>query len=84
MDQLLLELQPVLQGLLSRPWLAQGNPSTPMVCRVLERHLELYVRVRPPCQQVRGGRRLHRPTEAVVVVLLYNRGITGVVYKTIF
>ncbi|CAL8293078.1 unnamed protein product [Boreogadus saida] len=51
MDQLLLELQPVLQGLLSRPWLAQGNPSTPMVCRVLERHLELYVRVRPPCQQ---------------------------------
>ena len=55
MDQLLLELQPVLQGLLSRPWLAQGNPSTPMVCRVLERHLELYLRVRPPCQQVRAA-----------------------------
>ncbi|KAJ3596640.1 hypothetical protein NHX12_003044 [Muraenolepis orangiensis] len=51
MDHLLLELQPVLQGLLSRPWLAQGNPSTPMVCRVLERHLELYARARPPCRQ---------------------------------
>ncbi|KAG7281545.1 hypothetical protein CRUP_007579 [Coryphaenoides rupestris] len=49
MDQLLLELQPVLQGLLSRG--AQGNPATPLVCRVLERHLELYARVRPPCRQ---------------------------------
>ncbi|CAL8262618.1 unnamed protein product [Merluccius merluccius] len=50
-DQLLLELQPTLRGLLSRPWQAQGNPSTPVVCQVLERHLELYGRVRPPCRQ---------------------------------
>ncbi|KAM4619334.1 exocyst complex component 3-like protein [Polymixia lowei] len=50
MDQLLLELQPFVQGLVTRPWLAQGDP-TPKVCQVLERHLELYGRVRPPCRQ---------------------------------
>ncbi|KAM6946376.1 exocyst complex component 3-like protein [Aplochiton taeniatus] len=50
MDQLLLELQPFLQGVLSRSWLAQGEP-TPKACRVLEKHLELYARVRPPCRQ---------------------------------
>lgn len=51
MDQLLLDLKPFLPGLLTRPWLAQGDP-TPKLCRVLERHLELYLRVRPPCRQV--------------------------------
>lgn len=51
MDQLLLELQPFLPSLLTRHWLVQGDP-TPKLCRVLERHLELYVRVRPPCRQV--------------------------------
>lgn len=50
MDQLLLELQPFLPGLLTRPWLVQGDP-TPKLCRVLEHHLELYGRVRPPCRQ---------------------------------
>lgn len=51
MDQLLLDLQPLLPGLVTRPWLAQGDP-TPKLCSVLERHLELYGRVRPPCRQV--------------------------------
>ncbi|KAM6937790.1 exocyst complex component 3-like protein [Xenentodon cancila] len=50
MDQLLLDLQPFLPGLLTRPWLAQGDP-TPKLCSVLEHHLELYGRVRPPCRQ---------------------------------
>ncbi|XP_019934071.2 exocyst complex component 3-like protein [Paralichthys olivaceus] len=50
MDQLLLDLQPLLPGLLTRPWLVQGDP-TPKLCHVLERHLELYGRVRPPCRQ---------------------------------
>ncbi|XP_053741399.1 exocyst complex component 3-like protein [Synchiropus splendidus] len=50
MDQLLLDLQPHLPVLLTRPWLAQGDP-TPKLCRVLERHLELYGRVQPPCRQ---------------------------------
>uniref|UniRef100_A0A3Q1B094 Exocyst complex component 3-like 1 n=1 Tax=Amphiprion ocellaris TaxID=80972 RepID=A0A3Q1B094_AMPOC len=50
MDQLLLNLQPFLPGLLTRPWLVQGDP-TPKLCRVLEHHLELYGRVRPPCRQ---------------------------------
>ncbi|XP_026222381.1 exocyst complex component 3-like protein [Anabas testudineus] len=50
MDQLLLDLQPFLPGLLTRSWLAQGDP-TPKLCHVLEHHLELYSRVRPPCRQ---------------------------------
>ncbi|CAB1459933.1 unnamed protein product [Pleuronectes platessa] len=50
MDQLLLDLQPLLPGLLTRPWLVQGDP-TPKLCHVLEHHLELYGRVRPPCRQ---------------------------------
>lgn len=50
MDQLLLDLQPLLTGLLTRPWLVQGNP-VPKLCHILERHLELYSRVRPPCRQ---------------------------------
>ncbi|KAM7396310.1 hypothetical protein PAMP_019359 [Pampus punctatissimus] len=50
MDQLLLDLQPFLPGLLTRPWLVQGDP-TPKLCHVLELHLELYSRVRPPCRQ---------------------------------
>uniref|UniRef100_A0A3Q3WVT7 Exocyst complex component 3-like 1 n=1 Tax=Mola mola TaxID=94237 RepID=A0A3Q3WVT7_MOLML len=50
MDQLLLDLQPFLPGLLTRPWLFQGDP-TPKLCHVLERHLELYGHVRPPCRQ---------------------------------
>ncbi|XP_059191825.1 exocyst complex component 3-like protein [Centropristis striata] len=50
MDRLLLDLQPYLPSLLTRPWLVQGDP-TPKLCRVLERHLELYIRVRPPCRQ---------------------------------
>uniref|UniRef100_A0A3P8URZ3 Exocyst complex component 3-like 1 n=1 Tax=Cynoglossus semilaevis TaxID=244447 RepID=A0A3P8URZ3_CYNSE len=50
MDQLMLELKPLLPGLLTRTWLVQGDP-TPKLCLVLERHLELYGRVRPPCQQ---------------------------------
>uniref|UniRef100_H3BZ57 Exocyst complex component 3-like 1 n=1 Tax=Tetraodon nigroviridis TaxID=99883 RepID=H3BZ57_TETNG len=51
MDQLLLDLQPFLPSLLTRPWLVQGDP-TPKLCRILECHLELYGRVRPPCRQV--------------------------------
>ncbi|KAM9854132.1 exocyst complex component 3-like protein [Aulostomus maculatus] len=50
MDQLLLDLQPFLPGLLTRPWLAQGDP-TPKLCHILEGHLELYSRVQPPCRQ---------------------------------
>uniref|UniRef100_A0A3Q3IQP8 Exocyst complex component 3-like protein n=1 Tax=Monopterus albus TaxID=43700 RepID=A0A3Q3IQP8_MONAL len=50
MDQFLLDLQPFLPGLLTRPWLVQGHP-TPKLCNVLEHHLELYGRVRPPCRQ---------------------------------
>ncbi|XP_078114117.1 exocyst complex component 3-like protein isoform X1 [Sander vitreus] len=50
MDHLLLDLQPFLPGLLTRPWLVQGDP-TPKLCCMLERHLELYGRVRPPCRQ---------------------------------
>ncbi|KAM3609647.1 uncharacterized protein V6R79_018128 [Siganus canaliculatus] len=50
MDQLLLDLQPFLPGLLTRSWLIQGDP-TPKLCSVLERHLELYSCVRPPCRQ---------------------------------
>lgn len=51
MDQLLLDLQPHLQGLLSRSWLAQGD-AVSKVCAVLERHCELYGRVRSPCREV--------------------------------
>uniref|UniRef100_A0A8D2ZLL2 Exocyst complex component 3-like 1 n=1 Tax=Scophthalmus maximus TaxID=52904 RepID=A0A8D2ZLL2_SCOMX len=50
MDQLLLDLQPLLPGLLTRPWLVHGDP-TPKLCHVLEHHLELYGRVRPPCRE---------------------------------
>ncbi|XP_012677756.2 exocyst complex component 3-like protein [Clupea harengus] len=50
MDQLLLDLQPYLQGLLTRSWLTQGN-ITPKLCTVLEHHWELYFRVRPPCRE---------------------------------
>ncbi|XP_034389911.1 exocyst complex component 3-like protein isoform X2 [Cyclopterus lumpus] len=50
MDQLLQDLQPFLSGLLTRAWLVQGDP-TPKLCHVLERHLELHGRVRPPCRQ---------------------------------
>ncbi|KAL2093483.1 hypothetical protein ACEWY4_010795 [Coilia grayii] len=50
MDQLLLDLQPYLQGLLTRSWLTQGN-ITPKLCGILEHHLELYTRVRPPCRE---------------------------------
>ncbi|XP_072520040.1 exocyst complex component 3-like protein isoform X1 [Salminus brasiliensis] len=50
MDQLLLDLQPCLAGLLSRTWLAQGDV-IPKVCGVLEHHCELYSRVRSPCRQ---------------------------------
>ncbi|XP_017289699.1 exocyst complex component 3-like protein [Kryptolebias marmoratus] len=50
MDQLLLDLKPFLPGLLTRPWLVQGDP-TPKLCSILERHLELYGGVRPPCRQ---------------------------------
>lgn len=49
-DQLQLDLQPFFSCLLTRPWLLQGEP-TLKLCGVLEHHLELYSRVRPPCQQ---------------------------------
>lgn len=51
MDQFLQDLQPFLSGLLTRAWLVQGDPA-PKLCHVLERHLELHGRVRPPCRQV--------------------------------
>lgn len=51
MDQLLLDLQPYLQALLSRSWLAQGDVIS-KVCTVLEHHCELYSRVRSPCREV--------------------------------
>ncbi|XP_068579781.1 exocyst complex component 3-like protein isoform X2 [Cebidichthys violaceus] len=54
MDQLLLDLQPLLPGLLTRSWLVRGDP-TPKLCRVLERHLEIHGRVRPPCRQEAEG-----------------------------
>ncbi|MCJ8734402.1 hypothetical protein PDJAM_G00234830 [Pangasius djambal] len=50
MDQLLVDLQPHLQGLLSRSWLVQGDV-IPKVCNVLEHHCELYSRVRSPCRE---------------------------------
>ncbi|XP_056271861.1 exocyst complex component 3-like protein isoform X2 [Pseudoliparis swirei] len=50
MDQFLQDLQPFLSGLLTRAWLVQGDPA-PKLCHVLERHLELHGRVRPPCRQ---------------------------------
>ncbi|XP_077953220.1 exocyst complex component 3-like protein [Gasterosteus aculeatus] len=50
MDQLLLDLQPFLPGLLTRSWLVRGDP-TPKLCHVLERHVEMHGRVRPPCRQ---------------------------------
>ncbi|XP_051548920.1 exocyst complex component 3-like protein isoform X2 [Myxocyprinus asiaticus] len=50
MDHLLFELQPHLQGLLSHAWLVQKDV-TPKMCGVLERHCELYNRVRQPCRQ---------------------------------
>ncbi|XP_058500432.1 exocyst complex component 3-like protein [Solea solea] len=50
MDQLLQDLQPLLPGLVTRSWLVQGGP-TPKLCHILEHHLELYGRVRPPCRQ---------------------------------
>ncbi|XP_041852762.1 exocyst complex component 3-like protein [Melanotaenia boesemani] len=62
MDQLMLDLQPFLPGLLTRPWLVQGDP-TPKLCSVLEHHLDLYSRVRLPCQQC-----LQEEAQWVVVV----------------
>ncbi|TSQ92641.1 Exocyst complex component 3-like protein [Bagarius yarrelli] len=50
MDQLLLDLQPYLQGLLSHSWLVQGDDIS-MVCGVLERHCELYGRTHSPCRE---------------------------------
>ncbi|XP_030637953.1 exocyst complex component 3-like protein [Chanos chanos] len=50
MDHLLMEMQPYLQNLMSRAWLAQGDV-IPQVCGVLERHWDLFNHVRPPCQQ---------------------------------
>nr|XP_057932339.1 exocyst complex component 3-like protein [Doryrhamphus excisus] len=50
MDQLLLDLKPFLTGLVTRPWLVQGDP-TPKLCRILERHLDLYSHVQAPCRQ---------------------------------
>ncbi|XP_077371632.1 exocyst complex component 3-like protein isoform X2 [Festucalex cinctus] len=50
MDQLLLDVKPFLTGLLTRPWLLQGEP-TPKLCHILEYHLELYSHVQPPCRQ---------------------------------
>lgn len=50
MDHLLFELQPHLQELLSRNWLAQGEVTQNM-CGVLERHCEFYNKVRQPCRQ---------------------------------
>ncbi|XP_066505374.1 exocyst complex component 3-like protein isoform X2 [Hoplias malabaricus] len=50
MDRLLLDLQPLLQGLLSHSWLTHGDV-IPKVCSVLELHCQLYSRVRPPCRQ---------------------------------
>ena len=54
MEQLMLELQPALQGVLSRPWLAQED-TLPQLSPVLERHFELYRCVRPPCREVRAA-----------------------------
>ncbi|XP_038142825.1 exocyst complex component 3-like protein isoform X1 [Cyprinodon tularosa] len=62
MDQLLLELKPLLPGLLTRPWLVQGDP-VPKLCSVLESHLDLYGRVRPPC-----GQRLQEEAQWLMVV----------------
>ncbi|XP_029010640.1 exocyst complex component 3-like protein isoform X2 [Betta splendens] len=62
MDQLLQDLQPFLPGLLTRSWLLQGAP-TPKLCHILEHHLELYARVRPPCRQ-----RLQEETQWLTVV----------------
>ncbi|XP_051916820.1 exocyst complex component 3-like protein isoform X5 [Hippocampus zosterae] len=50
MDQLLLDLKPFLTGLLTRPWLVQGEP-TPKLCHILQYHLDLYSHVQPPCRQ---------------------------------
>lgn len=50
MDHLLSELQPHLQGLLSRTWLDQDDVTRKM-CGVLEHHCELYNRVHQPCRQ---------------------------------
>ncbi|XP_019720848.1 exocyst complex component 3-like protein isoform X1 [Hippocampus comes] len=50
MDQLLLNLKPFLTGLLTRPWLVQGEP-TPKLCHILQYHLDLYSHVQPPCRQ---------------------------------
>ncbi|XP_061878355.1 exocyst complex component 3-like protein isoform X3 [Entelurus aequoreus] len=49
-DQLLLDLKPFLTGLVTRPWMVHGDPA-PKLCRILERHLELYSRVQAPCRQ---------------------------------
>ncbi|KAL7862659.1 hypothetical protein SRHO_G00116430 [Serrasalmus rhombeus] len=62
MDQLLLDLLPHLQELLSRTWLAQGDV-IPKVCIVLEHHYELYSRVRSPCRQ-----RLQEESQRLTVV----------------
>ncbi|KAK2918268.1 exocyst complex component 3-like protein isoform X2 [Channa argus] len=62
MDQLLLDLQPFFPSLLTRPWLVQGDP-TPKLCHILEHHLELYGRVRPPCRQ-----RLQEEAQWLIVV----------------
>ncbi|XP_068595840.1 exocyst complex component 3-like protein [Brachionichthys hirsutus] len=50
MDHLLMDLKPFFPGLLTRPWLVQGEP-TPKLCHILEQNLELYGRVRPPCRK---------------------------------
>ncbi|XP_051546018.1 exocyst complex component 3-like protein isoform X1 [Myxocyprinus asiaticus] len=62
MDHLLFELQPHLQGLLCRTWLVQEDV-TPKMCEVLERHCELYNRVRQPCRQ-----RLKEECQRLIVV----------------
>lgn len=71
MDHLLFELQPHLQELLSRTWLDQGDVTSNM-CGVLERHCEIYNRVREPCRQVSVYTRhwkLHGPHNKMSVYL---------------
>uniref|UniRef100_A0A8C9VPX1 Exocyst complex component 3-like 1 n=1 Tax=Scleropages formosus TaxID=113540 RepID=A0A8C9VPX1_SCLFO len=62
MDELLLDLQPLLLRLMSGSWLAHGE-ITPLLCGVLEQHCELYTRVRPPCRQ-----RLQEECQWLIVV----------------
>lgn len=71
MDQLLLDLQPHLQGLLSRSWLVQGDAIS-KVCGVLERHCELYGRVRSPCREVGVYAVLHPSTKIATFSILHQ------------